>query len=91
MGVKEIKTVEPNQALIDYLNRLVKEAESGELQGIACVTTYDDSCVSHGWHLSTCRNHFRILGALSVLNNEMLTNEALRNTDSVLNHAIERY
>lgn len=89
MNVAELKPP-PNADLIEALEDLLTQAKTGELQGLIYICSYNDSMVSHGWTLSTVRNHMRLLGAVSFLNNEMLTNEAFRDEDSVIRKNFDR-
>lgn len=87
----DITNTPSNPMLVNDLERLLEEAKSGELQGIAYICSYNDQCVSHGWALNTIRNHMRLLGASTFLHNEIVTNESFRDENSVLNQNFERY
>lgn len=66
MPVSKLK-VEPNQALIDTLKGLLKDAESGELQAIAYVSDYTGSGVGYGWSIPDIRRGRMILGEMSII------------------------
>lgn len=42
-------TQPPNARLIEYLENLMEDAKSGEVQGLAYVVVYNDGCVGHSW------------------------------------------
>ena len=49
MSVELIKTVEPNPDLIEWCRSALKDAESGEIQGILGVIIYDSAATSEFW------------------------------------------
>jgi hypothetical protein len=52
----------PNTSLINYLENLLINAKSGELQEIVYVCSYRGNFVNHGWTKLT--NRMRLIGEL---------------------------
>ena len=78
MSVAPIKTTEPNPALVTRFKALLKDAESGELQGIVGVIVYDNSNPSEFWvsapkdyHLNIVSD--RIVGCLERIKYKLLS------------------
>lgn len=90
MGVvKDIKDKTPNQDLISILEEKLADAKKGDLRTAIFICGWDDDAYTHGWVLdnrNTCR---RMLGELSMLQYDMLTNIAFEDGDTVINRAFE--
>jgi len=72
--IRQIKTSEPNQKLIEHLKDLLADAETGELQGIVEVRLWDSSETSQGWCPAPKGYHTqvasrRVVGELEYLKN----------------------
>lgn len=48
-GVSEIRSKQPNQNLIEYAEKLLRDAKSGELQSIAGVVVFSEGTTSEIW------------------------------------------
>lgn len=60
----------PNAALVEWLEKLLVDARTGELQGVAAVCEWKDGAVGDGWCVSG-NQRYRMLGALSVMHHKM--------------------
>jgi len=75
--IRQIKTCEPNKALIEHLKAMLVDAEKGELQGIIEVCLWDSSETSQGWCPAPKAYHTvitsrRVVGELEYLKNMVI-------------------
>ena len=40
---------EPNEKLVELLEKMLKEAKNGSIQGIAYAALFEDGCSDNGW------------------------------------------
>ncbi len=83
--IQELKIHEANEKLIDLLEYFLKQAKSGELQGIVGIKLFDDGYTSSFWsntpkQYHTKINSCRIIGELHILQAEM-TQDHLNKAD----------
>lgn len=71
--VEALPANQPQQDLVLQLERLLEEARSGELQGIAYAVTYVASEVSHGWFFHN--NRMRLIGELEQVKWHLLSQD----------------
>lgn len=87
-NVIDITDTEPNQDLIDQLEKMLEYAKAGKIRSYISVFGWSDDRVSHGW-VKDCRNsRFRLLGALSVLQTDFHL-DSLVHTDSAFDKILE--
>lgn len=68
-------TPEPNEAVIRGLERLLEDARSGELQGVAYVLTWRDGASGSGYALPTLGHGVRAIGEMEWLKQRILTGD----------------
>lgn len=89
MFLREIKDRTPNQSTIDMLETMLANAKSGELRTIVVVSGWDDDAWTHSWSIDARGSSRRLIGELTMLHFDMVTNQAFRDGDTVLNRAFE--
>lgn len=87
--LKDIKDRTPNQDTIEHLEKLLEQAKTGELRTIIDVAAYDDDSVSHGWSIDSRNSRRRLIAEVVMLQNDIVTNQALDDIDSVLARCFE--
>lgn len=82
--IRDITDNSPNDALIEQLERLLKEAKAGEISSII-YTAQDLSGRSwHGWQFDGRSDVKKMLAELVLVQSEMALNIAVRDDESIL-------
>lgn len=87
--IRDIKDRTPNQATVQMLEQLLEDAKKGEIRTIVAVTGWDDDGFTHSWSLDERNGRRRLLGELSMLQYDLLTNTAFEDGNTVINKAFE--
>lgn len=69
--IEELLINKPDQAVIDFIKQLLLEAESGELQSIAVVTSLSGYRTGNGW-MGMNKNNMAIVGEIEVLKRDVM-------------------
>lgn len=85
----DIKDRTPNEDTVRHLEKLLEYAKSGTLRSVITLTAWDDDCVGHGWSIDGRNSRRRIIAELVMLENDIITNQALDDGDSVLARCFE--
>lgn len=80
MTIKEVRTKEPNQVLIDHFELQLERAKSGELQGHVGIIIFDDGTTSSAWVNPPKDYHTkivstRIIGEIEYMKAELMTSD----------------
>ena len=70
MNVVDFKS-NPDQNVIDAIKRLLNEARTGEIQGIAYVVMLDDKCTANGWS-GMNKNNMAMIAELEIVKTEII-------------------
>jgi len=89
-AIADIKDRAPNADLIDFLEKKLEQAKSGELRSVVCITGYDDDTWSNSWALDIRNGTRRMLGEMSMLHFDMLTNIAIKDGDTCISRALDK-
>lgn len=87
--MREIKDRLPNQDTIQMLEDMLENARAGRLRTVVTVAGWDDDSWSHSWCLDYRSGRRRMIGELSMLQFDLLTNQAFHDGDTVLSRAFE--
>lgn len=82
--LKNIKDVEPNQALIKFIEEMLEEAKAGKLRSLLTVAGYHDDSVNSGWEHDPRNSGRRLLGALAFLQFEFYLALSIADPESLL-------
>lgn len=85
--VADIKDRSPNQDLIDQLESMLGKAKEGKIRTMIAVYGWDDDFWTHGWAIDNRTTRRRMLGEMSMVNYELLTNTALEDGNTILSKA----
>jgi hypothetical protein len=88
--IADIKDRKPNQELIKLLEKYLLEAKSGDLRTLICVAGYSDDKWSNWWALDVRNGTRKMLGEISMLHFDMLTNIALKDGDTFIARALDK-
>jgi hypothetical protein len=80
----DIKDMSPNEALVNYLEELLRYAKSGELRSAIVVASWADNRVNHGWEIDSRTRRRSLLGEVAYTQYELMTQIGLVEGDSVL-------
>lgn len=76
MELREINTTPPpNEALIRALERLLEDARSGQLQGLAYCLSWREGATGSGYALPTLGHGVRVMGEMEWLKQKILTGD----------------
>ena len=92
VGVSELTDIKdrtPNPDLVRHLRVLLSHAEQGTLRSYAAVLGWDDDSWNHNWVIDQRNTRRRLLGTMSMMQFDMLTNVSLDEGDSVLARALD--
>lgn len=87
--MKDIKDRTPNQDTINHLERLLEKAKSGEIRTVIDLVGWEDDSWTHGWSIDARNSRRRMIGELTLMHFDMLTNQALDDGDSILSMVLE--
>lgn len=87
--MNDIKDRTPNQDTIRALEDLLAQAKSGELRTVVVLTGWDDDSWTHQWSIDYRNTRRRMIGSMTMLNHDLITNQALSDGDSVLSRALD--
>lgn len=87
--VRDVKDRSPNQETVKLLRGLLEDAEAGEIRTIIAVTGDCEDAWGHVWSMDSRNTFMRMIGAASMMQFELQTNESLRDPDSLLRRGIE--
>jgi transposase len=88
-NIVDITDTTPNPALIEYLEAMLERAKAGELRSVVFVRGYSDGVWNNGWVIDRRSDRMKMLGAVTLTQHEMLTNQCLADTHSVLSEALD--
>lgn len=87
--VGNIKDEAPNQDLIRNLEKALEWAREGRLRTAISVYGWDDDAWTHGWVIDRRTSRRRMIGELTMVHFDILTNQALEDGDTVLSAAFD--
>jgi hypothetical protein len=87
--IKDIKDREPNEATIRVLEQWLQDAKDGRIRSIVALFGWDDDTWTHGWAMDRRNTRRRMLGEISMLQYDMLTNVSFEDGDSIISQAFE--
>lgn len=87
--IRDVKDRSPNQETINLLRGLLEEAEAGEIRTIIVITGDCEDAWKHAWSMDSRNTFMRMIGAASMMQFELQTNESLRDPGSVLRRNLE--
>ena len=87
--LRDIKDLSPNEHTIRMLEQMLENAKSGELRSVVVLSGWDNDGVTHSWSLDRRTTRRRMLGELSMLQYDLLTNTAFEDGDTVINKAFQ--
>ena len=76
-NVIEVVKDAPNDGLIKHIEEILRQAKSGELQGVIIISSFDDNTVNSSWHADIMRNRMRLIGELEQVKYHFLAIEKL--------------
>lgn len=87
--IKNIKISKPNAGLIWNLEKLLKEAKSGEMISLVWVSGWNNNDVTHGWVIDDNSYRRILLGELAMMQHNFTVNIELTDDSSLLAKALD--
>jgi hypothetical protein len=86
--LKNIKEDVPNAELVEILERYLAEAKSGKLRTMVLLRGYDGGRFSYSWFIDKSCSRYALVGATTMMNQDMITMNGLYFGDSELAEAL---
>ena len=86
--VSDIKDRAPNLQAIQTLEKLLEYAKSGELRTIVVLAGWDNDAFNHHWSMDPRNSRRRLVGEMTMLWHDVVTNQSIADGDSSLALAI---
>ena len=87
--MQDIKDRTPNANLIRLLEKILKDAKSGEVRTCIILTGWADDSVSHSWSLDTRNSRRKILAEMVMMLHNSVNSIEFLEKDSVLYQAFD--
>lgn len=83
MTILSVVDKAPNQELVEFLERALEYAKTGELTSIVAVFGWNDDRVTHGWRKGDGNSPRRLLAEIVMLQHDFVTAIEMLEKDSV--------
>ncbi len=80
----DIKDKTPNESTIKILEGMLEDAKSGDLRSVVAICGWNDDSWTHNWSIDGRNTRRRMLGEMSMLQFDMLTNQSFSDGDTIL-------
>lgn len=89
MSLADIKDMTPNPGTVKMLEKMLKEANAGELRTVIVVCGWDDNSWSHGWVVDPRNTRHAMIGEVTMTGYDIATQVAIDSGDTVISMALD--